>query len=204
MENAMQIFENPDFGKIRTLTINGEPWIAGRDVCHAFGDTTPSRSLGRIDDDDKALFTVETAGGPQEMTFINEAGLYSLLFAMQPEKANKGGAHTVPPSTQARIDKLRAFKHWVTHDVLPTIRKTGGYGNPRRVPDVSPAALARLLNTYERMMMNAGKTPVEICAMASAVSARFGVALPIAFTRDVPEQLCLFDTPTLFLDIPSK
>lgn len=74
----------------------------------------------------------------------------------------------------------------------------------RQIPDVSPAALARLLNTYERMMMNAGKTPVEICAMASAVSARFGVALPIAFMRDVPEQLCLFDTPTLFLDIPSK
>lgn len=197
MENAMQIFENPDFGKIRTLTINGEPWIAGRDVCHAFGDTTPSRSLGRIDDEDKALFTVDTAGGPQEMTFINEAGLYSLLFAMQPEKANKGGAHTAPPSTQARIDKLRAFKHWVTHDVLPTIRKTGGYGNPRRVPDVSPAALARLIHETRLVMLDMGSSPVEIGAMTKSVLETWGIPVPASFSSQIPEQLCLFDVPAL-------
>lgn len=127
MTNAMQIFNNPAFGEIRTTTIKGEPWIAGRDVCLAFGDTNPNRSLGRIDDEDKMRVTTNTAGGAQEMTFINESGLYALLFAMQPAKAHKGGTHMTPPSVQERIDKLHAFKRWVTHDVLPSIRKYGGY-----------------------------------------------------------------------------
>lgn len=123
----LKIFENPAFGKIRALTLGGEPWFVGKDVCVTFGDTNPNRSLGRVDEQDKMRYVIQTAGGSQEATLINESGLYSLLFSMQPEKANKGGTHTVPPSVQERIDKLHAFKRWVTSEVLPAIRKTGGY-----------------------------------------------------------------------------
>ena len=126
----IQIFENPAFGEVRALNIDGEPWFVGRDVCVTFGDANPNRSLGRIDEQDKTRYVIQTAGGPQETTLINESGLYALLFAMQPTKAHKGGTHMTPPSVQERIDKLHAFKRWVTSEVLPSIRAHGAYLTP--------------------------------------------------------------------------
>ena len=126
--NEIQIFSNPEFGEIRTLEIDGEMWVVGKDVCEAFGDTNHNRSLSRIDEVDKKVMPIQTKGGMQNTIFINENGLYSLLFAMQPQKAHNNGVQDeYPLEIQRRIDKLHKFKFWVTHEVLPSIRKHGAY-----------------------------------------------------------------------------
>ena len=117
---------------MRSLLINNEPYFVGKDVCHAFGDTNHNRSLSKIDNSDKRITTIkDNLGRTQKITVINESGLYALLFSMQPQKSNKndGVQDAYPIKTQERIEKLQKFKRWVTHDVLPTIRKTGGYVN---------------------------------------------------------------------------
>ena len=87
--NELEIFNNPEFGQIRATEINGEPYFVGKDVCDAFGDTNYRRSLSKIDDSDKGVSQIATPGGKQTMTVINESGLYSLLFQMQPQKGNE-------------------------------------------------------------------------------------------------------------------
>lgn len=124
MDN-LQIFNNAEFGQIRTVTKDNEPWFVGKDVCEAFGDTNHKRSLSRIDDDEKGVSQIDTPGGKQDMTVINESGLYALLFQMQPKKA-KGVSHN-DSLIEERIKKLNRFKKWVTSEVLPSIRKSGGY-----------------------------------------------------------------------------
>lgn len=127
----LQIFKNQDFGTIRATEINGEPFFVGKDVCEAFGDTNYRRSLNRIDEGDKGVSQIATPGGVQSMTVINESGLYSLLFQMQPQKGNEEDA-----AVSARIEKLHRFKHWVTSEVLPTIRKHGAYATPETIESI--------------------------------------------------------------------
>lgn len=129
--NELEIFNNPEFGQIRATEINGEPYFVGKDVCDAFGDTNYRRSLSKIDDSDKGVSQIATPGGKQTMTVINESGLYSLLFQMQPQKGNENEA-----IVNARIDKLHHFKHWVTSEVLPTIRKHGAYATPATIESI--------------------------------------------------------------------
>ncbi len=125
--NELKIFENPEFGKVRTVAIDGEPWFALKDVCQAFGETNYRRVASRLDEDEKGVSQIDTPGGKQSMTIVNESGLYAALFAMQPEKA-RGVSQAHIEHRQA---KLKAFKHWVTSEVLPSIRKTGSYMTPQ-------------------------------------------------------------------------
>ena len=125
MENIVETYTSKEFGKIRTVTKDNEPWFVGKDVCEAFGDTNYRRSLSNIDDSDKGVSQIETPGGKQNMVIINESGLYSLLFQMQPQKAK--GVSQNESIIDERIEKLHRFKHWVTSEVLPSIRKNGGY-----------------------------------------------------------------------------
>lgn len=125
----IKIFNSKEFGEIRTICIDGEPWFVGKDVCKAFGDTNYRRSLANIDDSDKCVSKIDTAGGKQNMVIINESGLYSLLFQMQPQKAK--GVSQNDFLIEERIQKLKRFKKWVTSEVLPSIRKKGYYGAPK-------------------------------------------------------------------------
>lgn len=127
----IKIFENAEFGSVRTADINGVPYFIGKDVCEMFGDKNHSRSLGRIDSEDKTkIGVVDSLGRKQFVIAVNESGLYSLLFAMQPQKANNNGvSDAYPIEVQERIEKLHKFKRWVTSEILPSIRKTGGYVN---------------------------------------------------------------------------
>ena len=124
MDNV-EVFQNKEFGSIRTMNIGSEIWFVGKDVCEAFGDTNYRRSLSNIDDSDKGVSQIRTPGGKQNMVIINESGLYSLLFQMQPQKAK--GVSQNNDLIEERIEKLHRFKHWVTSEVLPSIRKNGGY-----------------------------------------------------------------------------
>lgn len=107
----LQVFKNEKFGEIRTVMIDREPWFVGKDVAVALGYKDTKNALkSHVDGEDKRGWRITTPGGEQEMSVINESGLYALIFDSKLESANK-------------------FKHWVTSDILPTIRKTGGYIN---------------------------------------------------------------------------
>lgn len=123
--NDLQIFNNKEFGNVRAVIVDGLPWFVGKDVCEAFGYTNYRRSLLSIDECDKGVSQIDTPGGRQNMVVINESGLYSLLFQMQPQKAR--GVSQNDTLINERIEKLHRFKHWVTSEVLPSIRKNGGY-----------------------------------------------------------------------------
>lgn len=128
MNNIIKFF-NEEFKTIKATEINGVIYFCGKDVCSAFGDKNHNRSLKRVDDEDKRTVEVlDSLGRKQKAVYVNESGLYSLLFSMQPQKANNNGVtDAYPIEIQERIEKLRRFKHWVTSEVLPAIRKHGMY-----------------------------------------------------------------------------
>lgn len=107
--NELKAFNNPDFGTIRTLEMNGEPWFVGKDVAEVLGYSNPNDALKkRVDAEDKGVAKCDTLGGAQDLTIINESGLYSLILS-------------------SKLPTAKKFKRWVTSEVLPSIRKTGGY-----------------------------------------------------------------------------
>lgn len=108
MNSNLMIFENPEFGELRSLRMNGEPWFVAADVCKALELEKTNRALSRLDDDEKGAHSVSTPGGRQRMSIISESGLYSLILG-------------------SRKPEARAFKRWITHEVIPSIRKHGVY-----------------------------------------------------------------------------
>lgn len=107
--NELKIFENPEFGSIRTVEVNGEPWFVGKDVAEALGYKNTRAAIKKhVFDEDKGVASTDTLGGKQRMVIINESGLYALTFGSE-------------------LPKVKGFKQWVTSEVLPAIRKTGGY-----------------------------------------------------------------------------
>ena len=108
MNNNLMIFENPEFGAVRSILIDGEPWFVAADVCKALELEKTNRALSRLDDDEKGAHSVSTPGGRQRMSIISESGLYSLILG-------------------SRKPEARAFKRWITHEVIPSIRKHGVY-----------------------------------------------------------------------------
>lgn len=136
--NEITIFNNEEFGTIRAIERDGEPWFIGKDICQIFGDKNHSRSLGRIEAEDKREEEiVDAMGRKQKAIYINESGFYSLLFAMQPQKSNKNGvSDAYPIEVKERIEKLKKFKRWVTSEVLPSIRKHGVYMTDSKAYDL--------------------------------------------------------------------
>lgn len=127
MENQMQIFNNEQFGEVRTVLQNGEPWFVAADVCRAL-DIAPTATR-RLDDDEKGLRSTQTLGGMQEIVIINEPGLYSLVLG-------------------SRKPEAKAFRRWITHEVIPAIRKTGGYiAGEENMTDDELVAKALLITT---------------------------------------------------------
>ena len=147
-------FVESEFSGVRIFDRNGEPWFVGKDICQRFGDKNHNRSLSRIDEDDRMMAEVADAKGrKQNAVIVNESGLYALLFSMAPQKTNKDGvSDAYPIAVQERIDKIRRFKHWVTSEVLPAIRKHGVYAIDEMLnnPDAMIAALTELKAERER------------------------------------------------------
>lgn len=109
--NKISTFNNPEFGTVRTTTINDEPYFVGKDVAFALGYERPTDAARKhIDPEDRGVAKIETPSGTQEMTVINESGLYSLILS-------------------SKLPTAKKFKRWVTSEILPSIRKTGGYVN---------------------------------------------------------------------------
>ena len=112
--NNLQLFQNEQFGPIRTVMVDGEPWFVAKDVCEALDITNSRDAVARLDDDEKGVVSTDTLGGTQELSAINEPGLYTLILG-------------------SRKPEAKAFRRWITHEVLPALRRTGRYGAPGSV-----------------------------------------------------------------------
>ena len=132
--NDLAIFENPEFGHIRGLKIEGEPWFVGKDIAEALGYKNPQKAIrDHVDAEDKGVNELFTPGGKQNIAIINESGLYSLML-------------------KSKLPGAKKFKRWVTSEVLPSIRKTGAYsmqGADRDAP-AEDAMFERLWAELER------------------------------------------------------
>lgn len=114
MANSIQVFNSEDFGSIRAIKIEDEPWFVAKDVCDALGLSNHRSSIALLDDDERGVHTVDTLSGEQDMAIITEAGLYSLIL-------------------RSRKPEAKRFKRWVTHEVLPSIRSHGMYATPQTI-----------------------------------------------------------------------
>lgn len=140
--NDIQVFSNPEFGEIRTIEQDGEPWFVGKDVAAALGYGEGKSLANAVADhvaaEDKGVTEMVTPGGRQKMTIINESGLYSLILS-------------------SKLPKAKEFKRWVTSEVLPSIRKTGSYA----VPKLSKEMQALFLLDQRTVQQEARLTALE-------------------------------------------
>lgn len=132
--NELRIFNNADFGDIRTVEQAGGIWFVGKDVAEALGYSNPSNAvISHVDDEDKLRTQIKYAGQNREVSIINESGLYSLVLS-------------------SKLPKAKAFKRWITSEVIPSIRKTGSYNKSSKQPTTQQEqrAKAMLLNAQSR------------------------------------------------------
>ena len=150
MENNLEIFTNPEFGNIRISDKNGEPWFIGKDVAEALGYEASRNAITKhVDDEDKLTHQISASGQNRNMTVINESGLYSLILS-------------------SKLPTAKKFKRWVTHEVLPAIRKTGIYKTPKQSSDREKAMLknaqARSAKLWLEIAKNTGiQTYKDVC-----------------------------------------
>lgn len=151
--NDVKIFENPEFGRVRTTVIDGEPWFVGKDVADILGYQNGSRDINRhVDEEDRQNYQNGTFESPRGMTIINESGLYSLVLS-------------------SKLPTAKKFKRWVTSEVLPAIRKTGGY----HIPQTPTEQMAQGLLAAQKLLAEKDKRieemrPKEIFADAVTAS----------------------------------
>lgn len=127
--NQLQLFSNPEFGNVRVVEINGEPQFCLSDVCSALELPQVAKVIQRLDKDVLSTHPLETAGGVQQMYFVNEDGLYDVIL-------------------ESRKPNAKKFRKWITSEVIPSIRKTGMYINPNA--PIDPQFLRRMADELER------------------------------------------------------
>lgn len=158
-ENKIQVFEKEEFGKVRTLMIDGEPWASGKDVATALGYANTTKAIrDHVDPEDRRANESFSPGGTAPV-LINESGLYSLILS-------------------SKLPKAKEFKRWITSEVLPALRKTGHYGTPK-APDA--AGTVALIESLRKIMESQRSHPVEIAEMAKSLCEQAGIALPESF-----------------------
>jgi len=173
----LQIFNNPEFGEIRMLTIDNEPWVVGKDAATALGYNDADQALRkRVDDEDKLTRQIDGSGQSRNMIIINESGLYSLILS-------------------SKLPSAKKFKHWVTREVLPSIRKTGAYRNSQLLSAESAGGVARLITVIRSTMKSNGQPPETISRAVLMLCEQFGVELPDGFVRTNPFEQMLLAEP---------
>ena len=134
MENSkIMIFENPEFGQVRSTLIDGEPWFVAADVCRALEIGDAHKAVDRLDDDEKGRNSIPTLGGIQELLTVSESGLYSLVLG-------------------SRKPEAKSFKRWITHEVIPSIRKHGVYVSDAVIAQLedNPELISKYISEYIR------------------------------------------------------
>lgn len=181
--NELQIFENSEFGEVRTIVIDSEPWFVGKDVAEILGYDTPSRAISQLVDreDRKSLRRKDCVDldikvlwqNNEDYTnkgLINESGLYSLILRSQ-------------------LPSAKRFKRWVTHEVLPAIRKTGAYAMNHKQPTLTE--IINIIRTTRETMEEQGATPHDKAVAVKGICDQYGVKLPDCFVQ--PEKTTMKD-----------
>ncbi len=165
--NELTVFENAQFGQVRTVEREGEPWFVGKDVAAALGYQNPRDALAtHVEDEDKAGVAIHDGSQKRNMTIINESGLYALVLS-------------------SKLPTAKAFKRWVTSEVLPAIRRHGGYRLGKEERARQSLAEAKLNNSRARLaaewrkLAQAGATPEyrQICAHYASAQLTGGEAV---------------------------
>ena len=172
--DELQIFENPEFGTIRSVEFESEPWLVGKDVAEALGYSNPRDALAKhVDDEDKNTVALRdgTSGNPN-LTVINESGLYSLILS-------------------SKLPGAKKFKRWVTSEVLPAIRRTGGYMAPAKTLEDLTAAVQLLSAQVEEMLTREEERTSLLALPAGGSSQAPGIAAKRRWMRTVSEKLDL-------------
>lgn len=181
--NELKIFENPEFGKVRTVAIGGEPWLVGKDVARAlaYKDTVNALKAHVDQEDKKGGWQITTPSGTQEMTIINESGMYSLIFS-------------------SKLPKAKEFKHWVTSEVLPAIRRTGSYTKPEQAqlvtpapPELSLSGLASTARVARRAMLDIGASRWDAGMEVLSILGYYGLPVPGFVPKKSPGMIRLED-----------
>lgn len=181
---GIQIFENPEFGKIRTVIIDGEPWFVSVDVSNALGYTKTVNMTKLVDKEDKqnirsSILKEQVYRQAYTLGVINESGLYAAIFG-------------------STLDNAKKFKHWVTSEVLPQIRKTGAYALPQQNPTEIPLGeLASYLKAMDRVAHRQNLAPYKIAENFKKVSQQFGVELTDDFVNVPNYQQLELACPTI-------
>ena len=167
-ENQIIEFTNEQFGKIRTTLIDGEPWFVAKDAALALGYSKPLNAIERHIDEDDSLKRglIDSVGRTQEAIFINESGLYSLILS-------------------SKLPNAKVFKRWVTSEVLPSIRKTGGYATPETIYKtlIEPKNLIIVLETLAEEQAKNKKLTAENAVLS--VKAKYYDAI-LASSESLP------------------
>ncbi len=132
--NEMQVFKNEEFGEMRTVKIEDDVWFVGKDVADILGYSNSRKALiDHVDDEDKGVTKRDTLGGSQQMTIINESGLYSLILS-------------------SKLESAKRFKRWVTSEVIPSIQKHGAYLTPKKIEEalLNPDTIIQLATTLKQ------------------------------------------------------
>ena len=170
--NDLTVFENEEFGSVRTLSMDGDPWFVGKDVATALGYKEPTKAAReKVDPEDRGMSKMDTPRGEQEVVIINESGLYSLILS-------------------SKLPKAKAFKRWVTSEVLPALRKTGSYSVKPEPPVFEPkrtsvGEIASLLLQIRQIQKAQGTTSRKIAFTAQRLCEQFGIELPEDFVEPV-------------------
>lgn len=182
--NELKIFEHPKFGKIRTIVEDGKTLFCGKDAATALGYAKPQNAIA-THCKGALKRSVPTNGGIQEMLFITEGDLCRLAAKSELPGANE-------------------FESWIFDEVIPAILRTGTYSvapaTPHKPVEVSPGGMAKLILVNRRVMLDMGCSFVEVGAATKVLYEVYGIPVPIAFTGQIPGQLCLFDRPALEKD----
>lgn len=183
--NEIKIFNNEEFGEIRTVVINGEPWLVGKDVAAALGygegKSLNNAVANHVEECDRGVTEMMTPGGKQRIVIINESGLYSLIFG-------------------SKLDSAKSFKHWVTSEVLPTLRKTGSYEMPKQKakkpsdPNRLPLSSANMMVKNVMSVLEKAKVdPIFVAAEVKRLYTDLGYEVKAPLVTDQETMPKLYD-----------
>lgn len=176
----LQIFNSEQFGRIRAVEMDGEPWFCLADVCKPLGLQTKDCRRRLKEDGVATTHLTDAMGRDQQMLIINEGNLYRAIF-------------------QSKKPEAEQFTDWVTEEVLPALRRNGEYKIIGRVPEVSPSGLASLIRITRRTMLDAGSTPQDVLQMVKGVFSTWNIPIPEPINNELLGQIGLaeWSAPTL-------
>lgn len=182
--NQLQVFQNNEFGQIRSITINDQPWFVGKDVADSLGYSETNAMTRRLDDED--FMSTKLTDMNMKSILINESGLYAAILGSQLPSAKK-------------------FKRWVTSEVLPAIRKTGTYSVPGyQTKATSVGEVVNLINMTRQSMKDQGCDPREIAIAVKQICEQFNIHLPDCFIKPQETKLNdVYDMIDFIFSVPS-